>query len=95
MSLVKIIFKISFVVFHVTVISTFAQEHLRPLTGNFNLLALPQNSPQIKKINTVTPLNLPFFDPPGGVEPTTNGIRNPMAEIRRRGLILLLNPSPA
>lgn len=62
MSLIKIIFKISFVVFNVTVLSTFAQEHLRPLTGNLNLLALPQNSSQIKKTNTITPINLPFFD---------------------------------
>ena len=62
MSFVKIILKISFVVFAAIGVSGFAQEQLRPLNGNFNLPVIPKNSSQNKKTTTVTPLNLPFFD---------------------------------
>lgn len=42
--------------------SLFAQEQLKPLSGNFNLPAIPNHKLSSSKTTSLTPLDLPFFD---------------------------------
>lgn len=61
MNFYKLIIKNVFVLLSTISISCFAQEQLVPLSRNFNLPII-QNNSALNKTTVTTPLNLPFFD---------------------------------